>query len=556
MKKFLLLVCIILSHSILSLPAIAQLRIANAAELDQKIPEMMAAADIPGLSIAIVKDNRIAYQREFGVRSADTKEPVTDQTIFSAASLSKALFAYGLMRWVEQGHFELDQPLYQYFPYEDLKHDERYKQLTARHVLSHTTGLPNWRQGDQLDFLRDPGQEFGYSGEGFVYLMRVVEHLSGQDIETFMAEQVFEPLGMDRSSYVWQEAFESDYAIPHDQFAITRELRRPQAGNTAYSLQTTAVDYSKFIRAMLNAEGLEAESIKQILAPQVAVEKDKSVQWGLGMGLQTTDDGQAFWHWGDNGTFKAFFIAYPRQKTGLIYFANSSNGLGIAEDLIPLCLGGSYPSVRWIDYEGPNAPARKLLRHILASESATDNWPYMTSNGLHQDTTKIAEAPMNRLGYNLLNLNHPEEALRILEMNTHAFPHSANAYDSYGEALLRNGALEDAAAAYEKAAELNPENTVAQTIVRQIRTSNKNGNTTFRLNAYPYARSVQLVGSFNNWNTLSHPMFRENGQWVSRVDLEPGTYEYKFVVDGVWLADPYNPETKYDRGHRSILEKE
>lgn len=556
MKKLQLFALFISFSTLAFSQAAPTLRIASAEVLDREIPELMTAADIPGLSIAIVKEDEIVYQQAFGVRSVDTRAPITESSIFSAASLSKALFAYGLMRWVEQGKFDLDQALYQYLPYKDLEHDARYKQLTARQVLSHTTGLPNWRRGDKLTFSRDPGQEFGYSGEGFVYLMRVIEHLSGQNIDDFMADLVFQPLGMDRSSYIWQEHFESDYAIPHDQFMITRPVRKPEEGNTAYSLQTTAVDYSRFVRAMLTAQGLKPGTIQKMLTAQVEVGKDTDVQWGLGVGLQTTPDGQAFWHWGDNGPFKAFFIAYPRQKIGLVYFANSSNGLGIAEDLLPLCLGGSYPSVSWIDYEGPNAPARKLLSHILNAGTTANDWPLMDQQGMHQDTHQIAEAPMNRLGYNLLNLNRPEAALKIFEMNARAFPHSANVHDSYGEALLRNGHWEAAAAAYQKAAELNPENTTAQTIVHQIKKGNRTGNTTFQLSAYPYARSVQLVGSFNNWNRLSHPMIRENGQWIGRIDLEPGTYGYKFIVDGVWIADPDNPEVKFDDGVHSILKKE
>ncbi|PHN06892.1 serine hydrolase [Flavilitoribacter nigricans] len=556
MKK--LLVAILLYSMAVSLAAQSspKLKIPPAAVLDRSIPELLESADIPGLSIAIIQDDRIVYERAFGLRSVDTGGPVTDQTIFSAASLSKALFAYGLMKWVEQGRFDLDRPLHEYFPYDDLTHDDRYQQLTARQVLSHTTGLPNWRRGGQLNFVRDPGQSFGYSGEGFVYLMRVVEHLSGQSINEFMEEQVFTPLGMDRSSYIWEQDFDSDFAIPHDQFKITRTPPRPQEGNTAYSLQTTAVDYSKFLRAMLNAEGLKAGTVKDMLTSQVNVEDDGSVQWGLGVGLQTSPDGKAFWHWGDNGPFKAFFIAYPKQRIGLVYFANSSNGLGIARELLEHAIGGSYPSVNWIDYEGPNAPARKLLAHILNSEPSAADWPYMAANGLHQDTQQIAQSPMNRLGYNLLNLHRPEAALRVFAMNARAFPQSANVHDSYGEALLRKGDLAGAAAAYERAARLDPENSTAKTIVYQIREGNKKGNTTFRLPAYPNARSVQLVGSFNNWNSLSHPMSRENGQWIGRVDLEPGTYEYKFIVDGVWLADPWNPETHYEEGHRSVLKKE
>ncbi|MCB0632445.1 MAG: serine hydrolase [Saprospiraceae bacterium] len=558
MKNLTLFLFLGLIHSCLFSQKSAPLVIAPSEKIDKIIPELMEMADIPGLSIAIVHGDEIVYNKAFGLRSADTEEPVTSQTIFSAASLSKALFAYGLMTYVEEGKFDLDKPLYKYFPYEDLEHDDRYKKLTARHVLSHTTGLPNWRRGEKLEFIRDPGVKFGYSGEGFVFLMKVIEHLSGQPINEFMKEHVFQPLGMKRSSYVWQEDFESDHAIPHDQFAITRRVNKPEFGNTAYSLQTTAADYILFIKAMLNQQGLSTGTIDKMLEDQVnVVPGSTDVQWGLGIGLQHTRDGKAFWHWGDNGTFKAFFVAYPKQKIGLVYFANSSNGLSITGELVSACIGGDYPSVRWNDYEGPKAPARQLLNHIIREEgTAVASWPFMDKNGKHQDTTKIAESPMNRLGYNLFNLQRPEAALQVLQMNALAYPHSANAQDSYGEALLRNGHPKAAADAYERAAQLDTSNTTASTIVKQIRKINDTGNTTFILKDYPYARSVQLAGDFNNWNNLSCPMVRENGQWIGRVDLEPGTYHYKFIVDGVWILDPANPKTEYEDGHASVLEKQ
>jgi CubicO group peptidase (beta-lactamase class C family) len=557
MKKltFILFSCLI--HASIFSQKSAALEVASSAKIDKVIPELMKTAGIPGLSIAIVKGNEVVYDKAFGVRSMDTEEPVTTQTIFSAASLSKALFAYGLMQLVEEGKFDLDKPLYEYLPYSDLDHDDRYKKLTARHVLSHTTGLPNWRRGDQLEFVRDPGVKFGYSGEGFVFLMKVVEEVSGQSIDDFMADRVFRPLGMKRSSYVWQESFESDHAIPHDQFEITRRVNKPQYGNTAYSLQTTAADYILFIKAMLNAEGLKAKSIDDMLDDQIDVVAGSSeVQWGLGIGLQNTRDGKAFWHWGDNGTFKAFFVAYPKQKIGLVYFANSSNGLSITGELLSACIGGDYPSVRWNDYEGPKAPARLLLNHIREQGTDTGTWPFMDENGQHQDTTKISESPMNSLGYQLFNLNLREPALAVLKMNAAAYPRSANAQDSYGEALLRTGHPKAAADAYERAAQLDTSNTTAKAIVQQIRETNHSGNTTFMLKDYPYARSVQLTGDFNNWNRLTCPMIRENGQWIGRVDLDPGTYHYKFIVDGIGIIDPANSKSVYEDGHASVLEKE
>jgi tetratricopeptide (TPR) repeat protein len=129
----------------------------------------MEAANVPGLSMAVFRGGKIFWNKAFGVKSRQTNEPVEGNTMFEAASLTKTVTAYAAMRLVERGELDLDKPLHEYFPnqvYPKLSGDERYKKLTARLVLTHTTGLPNW--GNKL--MRDPGLQYGYSGEGFLYL--------------------------------------------------------------------------------------------------------------------------------------------------------------------------------------------------------------------------------------------------------------------------------------------------------------------------------------------------------------------------------------------------
>lgn len=224
----------------------------------------MTAAGIPGLSLAYVKNGKIAETYHLGVRSFDTGAPVDEGTVFAAASLSKPIFAYGVMKLVEAGQLDLDRPLYQYLEYEDLQHDDRYKKITARLALSHTSGLPNWRRGPQLDFQYDPGERFRYSGEGFVFLMRVVEKITGQSLEEWMRETVFEPLGMKRTSYIWKEKLADDYAIPHNEIGRTNGKYFPEEGNSAHSLQTTAVDYGRFVEALTRGEGLQKKTFDQV----------------------------------------------------------------------------------------------------------------------------------------------------------------------------------------------------------------------------------------------------------------------------------------------------
>ena len=122
----------------------------------------------------------------------------TPATIFEAASLSKPVFAYMVLRLADRGEFDLDRPLYEMLEYPRIAHDERYKRITARIVLSHGTGLPNWG-GEKLTLRFDPGTQYGYSGEGFVFLQKTVERVTGRSLDELARREVFEPLGMTRS---------------------------------------------------------------------------------------------------------------------------------------------------------------------------------------------------------------------------------------------------------------------------------------------------------------------------------------------------------------------
>src|SRR5215475_4594580 len=145
-----------------------------AGRLESDVPVLMKAADVPGLSIALVRNGNVAWVRAFGVKDSKSKAPVTDETVFEAASLSKPVFAYAVLKLVDAGQIDLDKPLNQYLPGDyDVGQDPRLSQVTARRVLSHTTGFPNWRSG-ALKIHFTPGERFSYSGEGFVYLSKVI----------------------------------------------------------------------------------------------------------------------------------------------------------------------------------------------------------------------------------------------------------------------------------------------------------------------------------------------------------------------------------------------
>src|SRR5919112_1759048 len=173
--------------------------------LDSLIPALLDSAGVPGLALATVSRGRIVWARGFGSRRQGETERIDTATVFEAASLGKPVFAYAVMKLVDEGRFDLDRPLASYQPLPDLSQDSRYQRITARMVLSHTSGLPNEvRPGEHLSLQFEPGTRFSYSGAGFAYLQRVIEGVVRTPLDTFVRRTVFEPLHMTNSAYRWE----------------------------------------------------------------------------------------------------------------------------------------------------------------------------------------------------------------------------------------------------------------------------------------------------------------------------------------------------------------
>ena len=345
-----LIVCSLLLL-VLYVPCIAQ------TEKDSLILEdlesILLDKEIPGIQVMHVKDGQ-AHAYVQGETIASTGIPVQKNTIFQAASLSKAVFAYAALRLYDQGVFDLDTPLQDYWVYDRLSADPRGKKMTARMVLSHSTGLPNWQMStgrpewktSKLEVAFDPGTAFRYSGEGFYFLQKVLEHLTGKTVDEIVQEQVLEPFGMDRSGFVWDPKMKESYTVGHRSEYRPYKLRQFKAGNAAYTLLTTAKDYTAFIQqGLLEGKGLKPETYKEMCTiTNSAQPSDKSGQayehlgYGLGIIIQDNEKGVAYTHGGSNTGYRCFFIAYPETKESLVFFTNSATGRDAFDDLVNLFL--------------------------------------------------------------------------------------------------------------------------------------------------------------------------------------------------------------------------
>jgi len=451
-------------------------------QLESGIPPLMEKAMIPGLSVAVVRDGALMWTKDFGVKSRDTGAPVTEETIFEAASFSKPVFAFAVMKLVERGALDLDKPLLEYVSDESIEknflkgkiEDDRFRKITGRMVLSHSCGFPNWRRGKPLSIDFEPGEKFSYSGEGFGFLQKVVEEITGSPLVDFMKAEVFGPLNMESSGYVWREDYEDRTSYPHDTMGKARQKRKPKQAHAAATLHTTAADYAKFIMAIMNQTGIQASTVDAMLTPQVIVDPDdtQDVAWGLGIGLEETPFGRAYWHWGDNMTFRCFFIAIPAHKIGVVYFTNSFFGLTIRRQIVELAIGGEHPVLtsRILANYGDADSSQIEFTRILVHEgvdAAVAKYHQMRASLSANDI--VEEGSINSIGYVYMQKKQYVDAIKLFMLNVDAYPDSSNVYDSLGEAYAENGDIESAILNYEKSLELNPDNKAGAEKLEKLR---------------------------------------------------------------------------------------
>ncbi len=340
----------------------------GAGSLDQRLPRLMRLGDVPGLSLAIVRGDSITWSTARGVRDVRTRGPVDGETVFEAASLSKAVFAYLTLRLVDRGVIDLDTPLVRYLRYDRLAGDPRHARVTARMCLSHTTGLPNWG----TSFVTEPGTRFTYSGEGIRYLRKALEAVTGRTLEQLARREVFEPLDMTQSSYLWRRRFAGNRAHGHDRRGRPQPRRRCPDGSAAASLHTTATEYARFMQACLDGEGLSDASHRELLEPEVRADlggpmaASAHLGWSLGWGTMDGPDDPLLWQWGDNGDTVALAVAVPSSDDGLIYFANSATGLSIAHELMAEVTGATPWNLEALGYERYDSPRRVTRTEQLA----------------------------------------------------------------------------------------------------------------------------------------------------------------------------------------------
>jgi CubicO group peptidase (beta-lactamase class C family) len=317
--------------------------------IDREVNALMGSAQVTGLQLALISRGHVTYTNVYGWRDAAKKLPMTRSTVTYGASLTKAAFGYLVMQLVDERRIDLDKPIAAYLPkplpdyprYADLANDERWRRLTMRMLMSHTTGFANFRfiePDRKLRFHHDPGTSYGYSGEGILLAQFVLESGLGLDVGAEMRKRIFDRFGMARSSMTWRADFEANFAENNQIDGTPYPHRRWDKVGAAGSLDTTAVEFAAFVAAVVRGEGLSRKAKAEMIGRHVEIDSERQfptlglprtdrwkaikLGYGIGWGVFETPYGQAFFKEGhDEGTAN-YVLCVDREKACIVMLAN------------------------------------------------------------------------------------------------------------------------------------------------------------------------------------------------------------------------------------------
>ena len=343
----------------------------------------LEAAHVTGAQIVVVDRGQLVWSAAFRLRRKNPELPMTPETTLWAGSVTKAVFATYVMQLAEREGFPLDvpiaeqlgNPLDSYEAYREsgtaLVADPRWKRVTPRILLSHTSGLANlsmFEPDKKMHLHSEPGSEYRYSGDGLNLIQLVLEQKKGKLLDQLMQEALFSPLGMKRTGLIYRAEFGENVA---DRFGAAEQFlaqTRRFPARAAGSMTTSAEDLAKFVLALFEGRILQADTQKKMLLPAVkirtvhqfpmphdAAEGSEAsrvgLAYGMGWGLLTkTKYGRAFFKEGHGDGAQNYMICFEKRQTCMIVLTNSDNGELAFRPLFEKILGNTVTPWEWESY--------------------------------------------------------------------------------------------------------------------------------------------------------------------------------------------------------------
>ena len=347
--------------------------------VDGEVRKIMTRTGAKGMAVAIIDHGNVLYVQSYGIRNVNG-EPLTIDTVMYGASLTKTVFAYAVMQLVDQGKLKLDTPIEtdldqplpsygpdpvfpdKYGPYRDLADDPRWKMITPRMCLNHSTGLSNFwfiEPDRKLHIHFEPGTHFSYSGEGFILLQFVIEHgrkAQGLGLDVGDLTQAdFKHLGMTRTSLVWQNGSDANVANGWNDQEQPQPHEKRSKVRAAGSMNTTISDLSKFTAALVRGDGLTAASRAEItkrtlhitigsqfppFSPDLpADEQRKDLYSGLGVIVFDGPQGHGFYKGGHDGQTANSMVCIEADQRCVLILSNDVRAEAGFADLVRFVLG-------------------------------------------------------------------------------------------------------------------------------------------------------------------------------------------------------------------------
>jgi len=464
--------------------------------LNVYLQKVMKRFQIPGLAIAILQKGKPLYSNAFGYKNIDTKEPLNKNDIFHFASVSKPFVATAVMQLVEKNKMNLEEKLISYLPYFKLA-DERYKKITIRQMLNHTSGIPDVRDYEwdkpQYDeeaaeryvrslkdqkMLFDPGTQFRYSNMAYDILGDVIAKVSGVSFEDYIDINIFNPLMMKESSFLINKISKNLRTYPHvwklwPSVSLVYPYNRYHAPSS--TLNSSVIEMMNWAQANLNkgifngTRILEAESYDLLWKNSIRFSDE--IQIGLGWFIEDYHGFRAIGHGGGDTGYRSNITLLPEKQIGIIIASNydMTPMPSIQSGVLAILLG--YHS------EIPRLSVVMKIAEVLNNEGidAAKKLYYQLREEA-QEQYSFGHLELNRLGYYYLENNDVQKAIEIFRFNSELYPDVANTWDSLGEAYMVAGQNGQAIISYEKSVELNPDNINGIEMLKKLRSINKPKN--------------------------------------------------------------------------------
>ena len=439
-------------------------------------------------SVLVAEKGKVIYKNAFGYSNLETKETLELNIRSCIGSISKQFTSMAIMILKEQDKLSYEDKLAMYFP--EISGSDK---ITIRHLLNHTSGLyrfnnlSGFRLTDDLknqdvfntlvsdgSYKFKAGEDYSYSNSGYILLAMIIEKISEEPFYKFMEKNIFSPLDM-KNTYVHNRD-ERDIikkAIGYDQYGEISDYNVLLSG--AGGIYSTVEDLYKWNQGLYTEQLVSQATLNEAYTPGLLNNGESSrilsdSTWGYGFGwlLRKTSTENIVWHDGGFNSFSALFYRELNNKDCIIILVNkgrkgrNSPVYPIRDALLNILKGNKY--------EFPKISIATKMKYIIDNNSievAINDYKKLKET--HFSDYDFSERQLNNLGYYYLNKNKLKEALAIFKLYVEVFPESANAYDSFGEAYMKNGQKKLAIKNYNKSLELNPENTNAKEMLYKLK---------------------------------------------------------------------------------------